>query len=96
MINRTITDASISDFEKKVARGQAYIDWQVPARSHSSPVLLIPRRYYIMAHEMAHVLTPYHDEHHELAFTALTTQYLTGLHDLPAVRDMFKCGPSSP
>ncbi|OAX38949.1 hypothetical protein K503DRAFT_865778 [Rhizopogon vinicolor AM-OR11-026] len=81
--------------DKKVAPGQAYIDWQVLARSPSSPVLLIPRRYYIMAHEMAHVQTPYHDEHHELLFAALTTQYLTGLHNLPAVRQMFNCGPSS-
>ncbi|KAG2141060.1 hypothetical protein DEU56DRAFT_797030 [Suillus clintonianus] len=47
--------------------------------------------YYIMAHEMAHVQTPYHDEHHELLFQALATKYLTGLHSLPAVRELFKC-----
>ncbi|KAG0706644.1 hypothetical protein DFH29DRAFT_900624 [Suillus ampliporus] len=47
--------------------------------------------YYIMAHEMAHVHTPYHDEHHELLFQALTTRYLTELHNLPAVRETFKC-----
>lgn len=47
--------------------------------------------YYIMAHEMAHVHTPYHDEHHELLFQALATRYLTELHSLPAVRDLFKC-----
>ncbi|KAG1747684.1 hypothetical protein EDB19DRAFT_1872895 [Suillus lakei] len=47
--------------------------------------------YYIMAHEMAHVHTPYHDEHHELLFQALATRYLTELHGLPAVREFFKC-----
>ncbi|KAG1724404.1 uncharacterized protein EDB91DRAFT_142460 [Suillus paluster] len=47
--------------------------------------------YYIMAHEMAHVQTPYHDEHHELLFQALATKHLTELHNLPAVREMFKC-----
>lgn len=47
--------------------------------------------YYIMAHEMAHVHTPYHDEHHELLFQALATRYLTELHSLPAVRELFKC-----
>ncbi|KAG1813853.1 uncharacterized protein BJ212DRAFT_1364045 [Suillus subaureus] len=47
--------------------------------------------YYIMAHEMAHVHTPYHDEHHELLFQALATRYLTELHNLPAVRELFKC-----
>ncbi|KAG2107835.1 hypothetical protein BD769DRAFT_1500283 [Suillus cothurnatus] len=47
--------------------------------------------YYIMAHEMAHVQTPYHDEHHELLFQALATRYLTELHNLPAVRELFKC-----
>ncbi|KAJ8580861.1 hypothetical protein M405DRAFT_938557 [Rhizopogon salebrosus TDB-379] len=49
--------------------------------------------YYIMAHEMAHVHTPYHDEHHELLSAALTEEYLTKLHDLRAVRDMFNCVP---
>jgi hypothetical protein len=44
-----------------------------------------------MAHEMAHVQTPYHDEHHELLFQALATRYLTELHNLPAVRELFKC-----
>ncbi|KAG2358885.1 hypothetical protein BDR07DRAFT_1416380 [Suillus spraguei] len=47
--------------------------------------------YYIMAHEMAHVHTPYHDEHHELLVQALATKYLTELHSLPAVRELFKC-----
>ncbi|KAG2069450.1 hypothetical protein BDR04DRAFT_1101540 [Suillus decipiens] len=47
--------------------------------------------YYIMAHEMAHVHTPYHDEHHELLFQALATKHLTELHGLPAVRELFKC-----
>jgi hypothetical protein len=46
-----------------------------------------------MAHEMAHVHTPYHDEHHELLSAALTEEYLTKLHDLLAVRDMFNCVP---
>ncbi|KAG1825278.1 hypothetical protein EV424DRAFT_1392999 [Suillus variegatus] len=47
--------------------------------------------YYVMAHEMAHVHTPYHDEHHELLFQALATRYLTELHNLPDVRELFKC-----
>lgn len=47
--------------------------------------------YYIMAHELAHVHTPYHDENHELLCQALATGCLTELHKLPDVRDLFKC-----
>jgi len=48
-----------------------------------------------MAHEMAHVHTPYHDEHHELLFAALTAKHLTQLHNLQAMRQMFECSPNS-
>ncbi|KAG1747682.1 hypothetical protein EDB19DRAFT_1686202, partial [Suillus lakei] len=47
--------------------------------------------YYIMAHEMAHVHTPYHDEHHELLVQALATKNLPKLHGQADVREFFNC-----
>jgi hypothetical protein len=44
-----------------------------------------------MAHELAHVHTPYHDENHELLCQALATGCLTELHSLQDVRELFKC-----
>lgn len=67
------------------------LHWLASTQNSVFQHLLISRRYYVMAHEMAHVHTPYHDEHHELLFQALATRYLTELHNLPDVRELFKC-----
>ncbi|KAJ8581209.1 hypothetical protein M405DRAFT_634361 [Rhizopogon salebrosus TDB-379] len=48
--------------------------------------------YYIIAHEMAHSKTPFHDEHHELLFAALSSHYLPKLHKVPEVFNALECG----
>ncbi|KAJ8581208.1 hypothetical protein M405DRAFT_868881 [Rhizopogon salebrosus TDB-379] len=43
--------------------------------------------YYIIAHEMAHDKTPFHDEHHELLVAGLSSRFLRPLYDV--VREHF-------
>ncbi|KAJ8592839.1 hypothetical protein M405DRAFT_812077, partial [Rhizopogon salebrosus TDB-379] len=48
--------------------------------------------YYIIVHEMAHNITPFHDEHHELLVAALSSRYLPRLHKVPEIFDTLECG----
>ncbi|KAG2141054.1 hypothetical protein DEU56DRAFT_797004 [Suillus clintonianus] len=47
--------------------------------------------YYIVLHEIAHNKTPFHDEHHELLVSALSSRFLPHLHNLEDVRDYLGC-----
>ncbi|KAG0706642.1 hypothetical protein DFH29DRAFT_900607 [Suillus ampliporus] len=47
--------------------------------------------YYIIMHEIAHNKTPFHDEHHELLVSALSSNFLPRLHDVEEVREYFNC-----
>ncbi|KIJ66568.1 hypothetical protein HYDPIDRAFT_26904 [Hydnomerulius pinastri MD-312] len=40
--------------------------------------------YFIIAHELAHNATQFHDEHHELLLSGLSAMYLRGLSNIPA------------
>jgi len=44
-------------------------------------------RYYIIAHEIAHIKTPFHDEYHELLVLEMSSQFLQRLHGVEDVRE---------
>jgi hypothetical protein len=71
----------------------AYIEWCVNIQPGHDIFLynFIRCRYYIIAHEIAHNKTPFHDEHHELLVVALGSRFLQPLHDVSGVREYFAC-----
>ncbi|KAG1730664.1 uncharacterized protein EDB91DRAFT_1059251, partial [Suillus paluster] len=54
------------------------------------------QKYYIIMHEIAHNKTPFHDEHHELLLSALSSHFLPQLHDVGEVREFFSCATGCP